>query len=267
VASAGAVPTGRREGRLWVRMRNGDMPEDGGEIPASFPNGYAAFYCMKYPITCVQYAAFLNTLPAAQAESRYPGPPWKRSGEPPNCTYSAEERGSRNRGPGAHGLSWADGAAFGAWAGLRPMTELEIEKALRGPRQPVPDEVGPSYWNVGGFDTWDWHAFKLAAQSERAVTVGHAAGRKFAGSHGRGSPTLPADWPQEDAVGAGLRCSWYTPVYPRDTGPYQGVDFGVGMDLPRTRTSDRLHAAFADPERHPHHKWRGVRTAPPAAGP
>ena len=262
VASAGAIPTGRREGRLWARMRKDDMPEDGGEIPASFPNGYAAFYCMKYAITCVQYAEFLNTLPAAQAEARHPGPYWKRTGEPPNCTYSAEETGGRNYGPGAHGLSWADATEFAAWAGLRPMTELELEKALRGPREPAPDEVGSSYWNVGGFDTWDWHAFKGAGQSERTVTVGNAAGRKFAGTHGRGTPTSPADWPQDDAVGAGMRCSWYTPSYPRDAEPYpRGVHL-IGLDLPRTRTSDRLHAALVDPHRHPHHKWRGVRTAP-----
>ncbi len=262
VTSAGPIPTGRREDRLWVRIRKGDLLEDGGEVPASFPNGYSAFYCMKYGITMVQYAEFLNTLPAAQAEARYPGSRWKRIGEPPDYSYSAEETGGRNMGPGAHGLSWADGAAFAAWAALRPMTELELEKALRGPREPAPDEVGSSHWHVGGFDTWDWHAFKLASQSERTVTVGNAAGRKFAGTHGRGSTALPADWPQDDAVGAGLRSSWYTPSYPRDATPYpRGVTF-TGLDLPRTRTSDRLHAAFVDPHRHPHHKWRGVRTAP-----
>ena len=267
VTSAGAIPTGCREGRLWVRMREGDMPEDGGEVPASFPNGYAAFYCMKYPITMVQYAEFLNTLPPEQAAARYPGPPWKRAGEPPNCTYSAEETGGRNRGPGARGLSWADGAAFAAWACLRPMTELELEKVLRGPREPVPDEVGSSYWKVGGFSTWDWHAFKLEAQCERTVTVGNAKGRGFKGTHGRGTTALPADWPQEDAVGAGMRCSWYTPTYPRDLSLPPGFVGSLGLDLPRTRTSDRLHAAFVDPHRHPYHKWRGVRTAPKGVGP
>ncbi len=69
------------------------------------------------------------------------------------------------------------------------MTELELEKAVRGRRKPVPDEVGPSYWGIGGFNTWDWNAFKHDTQSERAVTVGNATGRRFKGTHGRGTLT------------------------------------------------------------------------------
>jgi len=34
-------------------------------------------------------------------------------------------------------LSWADGAAFADWAGLRPLTELEYEKACRGSEAPL----------------------------------------------------------------------------------------------------------------------------------
>lgn len=37
-------------------------------------------------------------------------------------------------------LSWQDGCAYMDWAGLRPMTELEVEKACRGPLTPVPGE-------------------------------------------------------------------------------------------------------------------------------
>lgn len=46
VTSAGAIPTGRQKGKLWAK---GIAPPDHGEIPAAFPNGYAAFYCMKWP--------------------------------------------------------------------------------------------------------------------------------------------------------------------------------------------------------------------------
>ena len=37
-------------------------------------------------------------------------------------------------------LNWMDGCAFADWSGLRPMTELEFEKACRGPITPVSTE-------------------------------------------------------------------------------------------------------------------------------
>ena len=251
VTGPGGIPTGRQKGRLWAWKSA--QPEDGGELPASFPNGYAAFYCMKCLILPGQYIDFLRTLTGPQAEARYNRYVVKRSGKSPNYTYSGIPVGIR-LGPGCLGLSWADGAAFAAWAGLRPMTELECEKLLRGPCEPIPDEVGPGYWGVKGFGTYDWDAFKGHNHSvERVVTVGNAAGRRFKGTHGRGTPTLPADWPQEDAVGAGMRCSWFTP--------------GRGLDLPRTRMSDRFLTAAVIPERHGEYRWRGVRTAPKGVGP
>ena len=87
------------------------------------------------------------------------------------------------------------------------MTELELEKAVRGSREPIPDEVGPSYWGVSGFNSGLGRDARATPQCERPVTVGNAAGRKFTGTHGRGTTTLPADWPQADAVGSGVRCN------------------------------------------------------------
>jgi len=246
VTSAGAIPTGRRNGRLWARDSSRfaatpvALPEDGGEIPASFPNGYAAFYCMKHRLMAAHYAAFVNTLDAAQAAKRYNAHVVTRSGEPPNYTYSAVGEGHYPQ------ISWADGAAFTAWAGLRPMTELEWEKAVRGPREPVPDEVGPSYWGIA-FAGWFWPLLHDGVAEVRAVTVGNAKGRGFKGTHGDGTPTLPADWPQDNAVGAGVRSV--------------GRSTAAG-----TRLSDRLHAAAVEPERGSPSRWRAVRTAPKEAG-
>jgi hypothetical protein len=178
------------------------------------------------------------------------------------------------QGPGCLGLSWADGAAFAAWAGLRPMTELECEKVVRGTREPIPGEVGPSYWGVSGFNTWVWNAMKGDQQCERPVTVSNAAGRRFTGTHGRGTTDLPADWPQADAVGSGLRCVWYSSrgldvARARVSAPgfFSIFTNSKCEDMPRARLSDRLLAAIADPERLEKHKWRGVRTAPKGVGP
>ena len=37
-------------------------------------------------------------------------------------------------------MGWVDSSAYAAWSGLRPFTELEYEKACRGPLAPVADE-------------------------------------------------------------------------------------------------------------------------------
>jgi len=143
VKHAGAIPTGRQPGKLWAA---GIAPQDNGHIPASFPNGYSAFYCMKFPhITKAQYAGFLNALTETETKGRYYpgflGSAIQRSGEYPNYTYAASDPD----GP-CRWLSWADGAAYAAWAGLRPMTELEYEKAIRGAQEPDPRyDAGSSY--------------------------------------------------------------------------------------------------------------------------
>jgi hypothetical protein len=260
VTSAGAIPTGKKQGRLWAR--NAAQPEDGGEIPASFPNGYAAFYCMQQHITSRQYAWFLETIPVAQAEERWnTSAKWiqgvaytgrwhtqvSRTGTAPNYTYQ-HHSGDPRCGAGCFGMSWPDGAAFAAWAGLRPMTELEVEKAVRGPRLPLADECCASYWGIEPFSGAAWHAWKgWHPQGEQTVTVGNAKGRGFKGTHGNGTAVVPADWPQADAVGAGFRCTHYR---------YTDVD------LTRTLLSDRFLADAADPRRLMSYKMRAVRSAP-----
>jgi hypothetical protein len=69
VTGAGPIPTGRKEGRLWTRNHGGPLV-DGGEIPAAYPNGFAPFYSMKFHVTPMEYAAFLNTLDAKLADER-----------------------------------------------------------------------------------------------------------------------------------------------------------------------------------------------------
>ncbi|MEI8344828.1 MAG: SUMF1/EgtB/PvdO family nonheme iron enzyme, partial [Candidatus Omnitrophota bacterium] len=124
-------------------------------LPAAFPKGYNAFYLMKYEISQGQYTDFLNSLSRGQENNRVGS----------NITADAPTDGSiyvmssttgisyRNtilcpsNGNGTtnsitfsttrpdracNWLSWMDLAAFADWTGLRPMTELEFEKAARG---------------------------------------------------------------------------------------------------------------------------------------
>jgi hypothetical protein len=188
---------------------------------------------MKKMITFGQYVDFLNTLPAEQAEARYIIH-IKRSGKTPDYVYATD---ADSRVHNLVDLSWADGAAFAAWAGLRPMTELEYEKTSRGPMEAGWDTGDaldyPSYWDVGDMNGW-----RLSVES--TITVGSPEGRRFRGTHGQGSASLPSDWPQGAAAGTGIRGG-----------------FGPAAD-PSCRASVAASATAKDRRG----GWRGVRTAP-----
>ena len=132
---------------------------------AAWPNGYAAFYCMKYEITQGQYADFLNVLTRDQQATRgvatlnnYMDTTASGGGgvQARNTVRLTTDPGSPaprvyttvTRDRACNWLSWADGCAFTDWAGLRPMTELEFEKACRGPLDPVADEYAWGNTNI-----------------------------------------------------------------------------------------------------------------------
>ena len=251
VTSSAAIPTGKEPGRLWAR---GAEPEDGGEIPATFPNGYQAFYMMEQPIPQAAFAFFLNSLPPDLAEYHH---------EDGNHATDSGWAGVIVHGKGDvenpyqfhHGrlksvctwwLKWDDCAAFAAWAGLRPMTELENEKALRGPRYPVVNEAGHSFWG-GSYGGGRYNAHPR----EMEVTVATPEGRAFKGAHGTGSATnWPADWPKKDAVGTGVRNA-------------QEAACGITeIAAPFWCTSCRIGSALNDPERNKIYGFRAARTAP-----
>ena len=120
---------------LWA-LGEWDNPDVGTELPAVFPKGYDAFYCMKYEISQGQYADFLNTLTSTQVENRYSPISVNRytiGGTYPDLTASSPDLACNY-------ISWADGTAYCDWAGLRPMTELEYEKACRGAEEAVANE-------------------------------------------------------------------------------------------------------------------------------
>jgi formylglycine-generating enzyme required for sulfatase activity len=149
-----------------------------GQTPpanASWPNGFNAFYCMKYELSQQQYVDFLNTLTRTQQNTRtatdisgtsitnryvMSNTPTQsfasRNGircdaaipaSPAPVTFYCDLDGNGTGGEASDGkeiacnwLSWGDLTAYLDWSGLRPMTELEFEKACRGTILPVPNE-------------------------------------------------------------------------------------------------------------------------------
>jgi len=132
-------------------------------LPAAFPKGYGAFYLMKTEISQRQYCDFLNTLTATQQGNRHYGPLYFNSsrnfikktggnsaffgcdannnaGAATNASMSLLNQTNDGEWVACNYLSWMDGTAYADWAGLRPMTELEFEKACRGSLSTVPDE-------------------------------------------------------------------------------------------------------------------------------
>ncbi len=136
---------------------------------SNWPNGFNAFYCMKYEVTQEQYVDFLNTLTYTQQAARTEVSPDKAAGTKAMTTGSTYRSGIEVQTPGSattaaavygcdltddgtynasddgqgvacNWLSWADGAAYTDWAALRPMTELEYEKACRGTLDAVANE-------------------------------------------------------------------------------------------------------------------------------
>ncbi len=114
-----------------------DTNNDGTIDNASFPTGYNPFYMMKYEITEGQWVDFFNSLTDAQKSARdITGINGKNSQSTvyrntiawPGSGSATTTRSDRV----CNYLSWADLCAYADWAGLRPMTELEFEKASRG---------------------------------------------------------------------------------------------------------------------------------------
>jgi formylglycine-generating enzyme required for sulfatase activity len=128
VTSEAAITVGTTAGNLQYSGSYGDVA---GPIPANYPKGFNAYYCMKYEISQGQYTDFLNYIPSLQATNRYPNTSANRHTISLNTgVYSCT---APNRA--CNYLCYNDVASYLDWSGLRLMTELEYEKACRGANQ------------------------------------------------------------------------------------------------------------------------------------
>ncbi len=139
VTSEGSITIDQSGGALWGTSSSGtNTIGPAGTLAGAFPKGYDRFYCMKYEITQQQYVDFLNMLTQTQADVR------KYTGSSDRYAITGSAVGSyatTNPYVACNFLNWEDVAAILDWMGLRPMTELEFEKAARGGGQtPVPGE-------------------------------------------------------------------------------------------------------------------------------
>lgn len=120
-------------------------------VPAAYPMGYNAMYCMKYELTPDQYCDMVNCLVYSQQVARFvsaPGPvggsvggynSWfgyytvtiATPGLPTTIPAIATTNASYTY-TAIEALSWADLAAYLDWACLRPFTDIEFEKLCRG---------------------------------------------------------------------------------------------------------------------------------------
>ena len=298
-------------------------------LPAAFPKGYAAFYCMKYEITAMQYVEFLNLLTRVQQNActvsqaaniyaltgsanvfrgnivRCPG---IIPAVPANIVFGCDANTNQIFNEtvdfmdrGCCDISWAWGMAYSDWSGLRPMTELEFEKACRGTNVPVANECAWGITNVTTQNGYDVTAGPIGSGRETALpatancntgrTMGSDYGPVRAGIYARTNSTRElagaSFWGLMDMSG-----SLYERVVPVGTAagrlftglhgdgsltaagganvagwPASGCGRGGEWYLSAyyTRVSDRYFGAYALP-------WigvgyRGIRTAPAGVGP
>jgi formylglycine-generating enzyme required for sulfatase activity len=143
-------------------------------LPAGFPKGFDAFYIMKYEISQQQYVDFLNKIPPTATVNRYDDSNFGNAGymisdtsATPNIfTTSTPDRP-------CNFLNWADQAAYADWIGLRPMTELEYEKACRGPLAAAVDEFS---WGNANIANLPYTYVNLGLENERVTNPATGTG-------------------------------------------------------------------------------------------
>ena len=136
-------------GGLWGLSTSGNNTIGStGVLATVYPKGYNAFYCMKYEITQGQWVDFFNLLTDTQKATRdITGGTYNSTGKGIDSetnrntiAWTTGDATCTTPDRACNFLSWDDGVAYADWAGLRPMTELEFEKACRGPSDPVANE-------------------------------------------------------------------------------------------------------------------------------
>jgi hypothetical protein len=153
ITSENAIPIAAVNGQLYYHHNSNGSGDGLGPIPAAFPKGYKAFYCMKYEVTQDQYAAFLTAIDSTQLLARISSMPTSTHVFRNGITGTAAGNiTTLNPYLPCDDLDWLSLTAYLDWAALRPMTELEFEKACRGTAVPVRNEFA---WGTNSLFNYD----------------------------------------------------------------------------------------------------------------
>lgn len=194
VTSEAAIPVGSAAGQLdYDEPTSGSRPGDGlGPIPAAFPNGFSAYYCMKYEVSQSQYVAFFNTLTQTQRTNLdVTGTDGKGVDVELNRNaVSWEDAGNATTTLPDVPLNYVNNTilyAYLDWSGLRPMTELEYEKSGRGPAAPINNEFA---WGSANIHAMDYEYQNIGNTNEGITNPGEGTGNALYGDT-NGDPTGP----------------------------------------------------------------------------
>ncbi|MBM4164244.1 MAG: hypothetical protein FJ222_07365 [Lentisphaerae bacterium] len=259
-------------------------------VPLSddWPNGYTAYYCMKYSISQGEYADFLNSIPSLKYNGgRYALLAMENRPFHNQTLYNFNGYTIRTNAAGVYRsdvpdrrcnlLSLPDIQGFTAWAGLRMPTNLEYEKACRGPRavatgaeawmpatcapaagidksvlnEPTAMGPGPSYWGIrelslsGCIQEWP----SLMHNEPAVINAKRDRVLKITWVHGIGSASIPENWPPTTG-------EWY----------YQGSwrlwSYGTMGHWVAADELNRMQYGRIDGGRTGRYGARAVRTAP-----
>ncbi|MFK7971316.1 MAG: SUMF1/EgtB/PvdO family nonheme iron enzyme [Bacteroidia bacterium] len=180
ISSEAAITVGTTNGNLYYSGWG-----DQGSIPAQFPKGYDAFYCMKYEVSQEQWLSFFNLLTLTQKTNRditgalrknsdnveaRNGVSWVSGNNPATTTFPHVPMNF---------VSHLDMAAYLDWACLRFMTELEFTKACRGSTTALTGEYA---WGGVTMNEIPYRLSNAGLASERiinpATNIGNANNRE-----------------------------------------------------------------------------------------